>query len=837
MCLIRFLDSFLVVQFLIILFNKVKVLKMGFFKKKLFITFFLLILLDSAVSITVFSQTSDMVSSNVLRESKVCILHNSLYSFNKSDTYNDPTSPVYRFYPSYSDKVYQDKEEDRLILVGNCRKDKKGLFINVNNLIVCDTFNFIPTDISQENRLGGNKMDLIFRPGEKITLFKSHELTFYKKGRDKDIDEKDFINYLYEFSSDGLKKVMRNGNYDLTLEKLFPNANEKKIYAIKFSDIENSYSKTPNYKFESSMLQEVSLAGDSVLFSDLNENEDTVELSCGSSGYWSLEKITDSIDYEDVIGKVEEPLKNSQPRPEYSNISNNAGVCLLHNNLYAVDENTAKEDPKQSQVDTRYRFFPSSPDNREDRLILVSNCNVVNSGDKASVVCDTFNSIPNFEAISNLENRFWNENNDAIGSKMKLLFQPDQKMFLFKSHKLTFHQDGDFNEQNFISYLYELSSNGLKRVLREGEVNPTLKELFSNINRKIYALKFSEIKNLTSTNNESTDYWFDSLMLDEFSSALDIGFIQTIENNNSIEFVELSCSGLGYWSADKKTTIINPIDSQDLDNILKKADKQLLNAESIGPLDDQMPKERCGSINQPCCHPDALKKFIEDENKIVGLGIIKKIPFIGEDIYNYLEQVNEYTGEIINKKYGPNSEFSAEKYCLQGVPMLEYDGVRRMLSKDDVESNSIEYLNKYLGCRCSDKIDSEERVLNTASFNYCNNLNNISLTNKCYINIDQCSKVGGFYSALGCISPSLEGLFGLISGILLSLVGTFSVLCLVYAGFLVQTSSGNTDQVSKARQIAVRCLTGLLVIIFVSFILDTLFRVLFGDTIFKFLLF
>jgi hypothetical protein len=84
----------------------------------------------------------------------------------------------------------------------------------------------------------------------------------------------------------------------------------------------------------------------------------------------------------------------------------------------------------------------------------------------------------------------------------------------------------------------------------------------------------------------------------------------------------------------------------------------------------------------------------------------------------------------------------------------------------------------------------------------------------------ECSNSGGVFSAIGCVKTNLrqfisETVFGLGIG----LAGGFSLLCIIYAAFIMQSSEGNPEKLKKAQEMLTSCVTGLMLIIFSVFIL------------------
>jgi hypothetical protein len=85
----------------------------------------------------------------------------------------------------------------------------------------------------------------------------------------------------------------------------------------------------------------------------------------------------------------------------------------------------------------------------------------------------------------------------------------------------------------------------------------------------------------------------------------------------------------------------------------------------------------------------------------------------------------------------------------------------------------------------------------------------------------ECFDNQGYWSALGCVSLAnyQEFLVQTVFGILLGIAGMFALLCIIYASFQLQVSSGNAEKVNEARELVTSCIIGLLTIIFSVFIL------------------
>lgn len=79
----------------------------------------------------------------------------------------------------------------------------------------------------------------------------------------------------------------------------------------------------------------------------------------------------------------------------------------------------------------------------------------------------------------------------------------------------------------------------------------------------------------------------------------------------------------------------------------------------------------------------------------------------------------------------------------------------------------------------------------------------------------------GVWSGVGCVYAN-AGTFiqETLLGWGIGLAGGISMLCIIYAAIMMQTSGGNTEKVKKAQQLMTSCITGLMIIIFSVLILQ-----------------
>jgi hypothetical protein len=89
------------------------------------------------------------------------------------------------------------------------------------------------------------------------------------------------------------------------------------------------------------------------------------------------------------------------------------------------------------------------------------------------------------------------------------------------------------------------------------------------------------------------------------------------------------------------------------------------------------------------------------------------------------------------------------------------------------------------------------------------------ITNSEVSRCDDCiTNKGGFWTGLGCIGTDPGSFAQSLIGYGLSIGGAFSILCIFYAAFVLQTSRGNPENIKKAKENLRACITGLILIIF-----------------------
>lgn len=118
-------------------------------------------------------------------------------------------------------------------------------------------------------------------------------------------------------------------------------------------------------------------------------------------------------------------------------------------------------------------------------------------------------------------------------------------------------------------------------------------------------------------------------------------------------------------------------------------------------------------------------------------------------------------------------------------------------------------------CKCVNPITPAPEYLKVMN-EFCQRQARLSERNACLT----CANDGGVYSGIGCVKTDIrkfveETVFGLGIG----LAGGFSLLCIIYAAFMMQSSQGNPEKIKKAQEMITSCIMGLMLIIFSVFVL------------------
>ncbi len=93
------------------------------------------------------------------------------------------------------------------------------------------------------------------------------------------------------------------------------------------------------------------------------------------------------------------------------------------------------------------------------------------------------------------------------------------------------------------------------------------------------------------------------------------------------------------------------------------------------------------------------------------------------------------------------------------------------------------------------------------------------------IGLDEAAKSAGAESGI-TRTPSISALIGEILGAVLGLVGVVFLILVIYAGFLWMTARGNTEQVTKAKNLFSGAIIGLVIVVSAYYLVDYLFGII-----------
>ncbi len=118
-------------------------------------------------------------------------------------------------------------------------------------------------------------------------------------------------------------------------------------------------------------------------------------------------------------------------------------------------------------------------------------------------------------------------------------------------------------------------------------------------------------------------------------------------------------------------------------------------------------------------------------------------------------------------------------------------------------------------CKCINPINPAPGYLSALN-NFCQKQEKPEDRSACL----NCANDGGVFSGIGCVkTDSKKFIEETVFGLGIGLAGGFSLLCIIYAAFMMQSSQGNPEKLKKAQELITSCIMGLMLIIFSVFIL------------------
>ncbi|MFA6532714.1 MAG: hypothetical protein WCT22_01815 [Patescibacteria group bacterium] len=118
-------------------------------------------------------------------------------------------------------------------------------------------------------------------------------------------------------------------------------------------------------------------------------------------------------------------------------------------------------------------------------------------------------------------------------------------------------------------------------------------------------------------------------------------------------------------------------------------------------------------------------------------------------------------------------------------------------------------------CKCINAVTPSPGWIGALN-GFCQSQYNLSDRNSCL----NCANGGGVWSGLGCVKTDFKSFIEeTVFGFGVGLAGGLSLLCIIYAAFMMQSSEGNPEKLKKAQEMITSCIIGLMLIIFSVFIL------------------
>jgi len=197
--------------------------------------------------------------------------------------------------------------------------------------------------------------------------------------------------------------------------------------------------------------------------------------------------------------------------------------------------------------------------------------------------------------------------------------------------------------------------------------------------------------------------------------------------------------------------------------------------------------QTCGNANDPCNNKCCVFK------EIPGLKDIYNIPIFGQ----VLKQINMQQDQNI---IGRTLAFVSEQKitpCSSGTPSTPGD-----LGNP--------------GCICVQPTPIPFNKLKKM----CANIKNAGEKGECEACMGGDNEVN-VWTSVGCVKSNVGSFIqDTLLGWGVGIAGGVSMLCIMYAAFMMQTSGGEAEKIKKAQQLMTSCITGLMIIIFSVFILQ-----------------
>lgn len=202
-----------------------------------------------------------------------------------------------------------------------------------------------------------------------------------------------------------------------------------------------------------------------------------------------------------------------------------------------------------------------------------------------------------------------------------------------------------------------------------------------------------------------------------------------------------------------------------------------------------VPGVNCGVANDiaksRCCAPLEM-----------GNDLFDALPYLGPGFNTLVDMIRGPAMSFINTSFSPIVEYQKKLSipCESGTPS----------ESDPSDPN----------CRCIATAPTPGPI--AILKDYCVKLTGSSEQ----INCGACVNDGGVWTGIGCVQGDIKRFISeTILGMGIGLAGGISLLCMIFAAFMMQTSNGSPEKLKKAQELLTACITGLILIIFSIFIL------------------
>lgn len=173
---------------------------------------------------------------------------------------------------------------------------------------------------------------------------------------------------------------------------------------------------------------------------------------------------------------------------------------------------------------------------------------------------------------------------------------------------------------------------------------------------------------------------------------------------------------------------------------------------------------------------------------------IPQIPNIPQPSLPGVGQIVGFANEVINTAAGPFVKFMNDQ-------LLSFMGQRCYEGEPEITGNPAQ-------CMC-------RNPKTRAIVALCRYINDSNEKKAC----EDCAEKG-IWTAIGCIDYRFDSFIqNIVFGRGVALAGFITFFCIIYAAFILQTSSGDPQKIKKAQELMTSCIMGLMLIIFSVFIL------------------